>query len=294
MTVLDKLTIIVPTRGRVDRQFTLRTLPPELRRRVVAVCPADEQAALKQKIKELGYKGVRVVARPPALENRTIGAIRQWCIQQVRTPFFLFMDDDVTRFCFRARPDNPTIPKRDTHTKFDPRVVLPTAPAHIVVAGIEEFVTLCREKYVLGGLMCRQFNPQNWTIDGIRENFRVWAVWGGRTAWFRKHVRLDKYRFKEDFHAILTALTRGYKTFAMGHICFDTKEGSYNAVGGCSDFRRSLGDDYSKAEAEEFAKYWPDFVQIRERKYKTNQTRYEVVVKWQQAYASSQRKKEGD
>lgn len=77
--------IYIPTRGRVDRQITLRSLPASLRGRTWLVAPKDEVPHLKKLHKN-------VTAQPD--EVTTIAAKREWIVKQHKGDKLIMLDDD--------------------------------------------------------------------------------------------------------------------------------------------------------------------------------------------------------
>jgi hypothetical protein len=66
--------IIIPTRGRIDQQLTLQSLPRELHERTTLVCPEAEAVPLACR-----WDDVQIVEQPDA--NMTIAAKRAWIMR---------------------------------------------------------------------------------------------------------------------------------------------------------------------------------------------------------------------
>src|SRR6516162_6432323 len=83
--------IIIPTRGRTDRQLTLQSLPRELLKRTTLVCPKREASGLYRL-----YPDVQIVVQPDA--NMTIAAKRAWIMRtwlEAGYDKIIMLDDDL-------------------------------------------------------------------------------------------------------------------------------------------------------------------------------------------------------
>jgi len=92
--------IIIPTRGRVNKQRTVSVVPRELLSRTTLVCPQQEQRRLARLDDD-----IEVVAQPDA--NMRIAAKRAWIVQFGLDRGYekiLMLDDDLV-FSTRKGPD---------------------------------------------------------------------------------------------------------------------------------------------------------------------------------------------
>src|SRR5262250_1483236 len=92
--------IIIPTRGRVNKQRTVSVVPRELLSRTTLVCPQQEQRRLARLDDD-----IEVIAQPDA--NMRIAAKRAWIVQWCLDRGFekiLMLDDDLV-FSTRKGPD---------------------------------------------------------------------------------------------------------------------------------------------------------------------------------------------
>src|SRR6185312_16343375 len=97
---MTKMTLFVPTKGRVDNQVTLASLPAKWLQRTIIVCPRDEVRAHMRNWKK---KGVHVVQQ--GAEVRGIADARAWIFRDAHRQHYdkiCMLDDDI-RFARRAR-----------------------------------------------------------------------------------------------------------------------------------------------------------------------------------------------
>ena len=97
--------IIIPTRGRTDRQLTPQSLPRELLKRTTLVCPKREASELHRL-----YEDVEIVVQPDA--NMTIAPKRAWIMREwLRAGYhkIIMLDDDLN---FATR-----VSENDTHLR---------------------------------------------------------------------------------------------------------------------------------------------------------------------------------
>src|SRR5262249_55187373 len=69
--VVAVMQLIIPTRGRTNRQLTLQQLPDELLKQTTLVCPKNEAVSLFRR-----YKNVEMVIQPDP--TWTIARKRKW------------------------------------------------------------------------------------------------------------------------------------------------------------------------------------------------------------------------
>jgi hypothetical protein len=84
--------IIIPTRGRTDRQLTPQSLPRELRKRTTLVCPENEAVSLLYE-----HADVEIVVQPDP--TVTIAQKRKWIIEEwYRCGYdkIIMLDDDLS------------------------------------------------------------------------------------------------------------------------------------------------------------------------------------------------------
>lgn len=287
---MNDLTIVIPSKGRAKNQRTLRKLPRSILHRVVLVVPKNEYKDYKKQwLKE--YPDISIIARDSKLEKKTVSAVRQWIITNVvKTRYFIMMDDDIQQFCYRRHNDTGEI-VRDIDRKDNSYWKAVVADDKIILRGIKEMVSLMAS-FPAVGCSPRQFNNGLYSTPfekdsvkdttGIRLNSRLYCCWGGRTAYFKKHVRMDEVRQKEDYHAILTILSRGHRVACITWFMHDSQYAIDK--GGCFGEREKIGHD---AASKDLAKRWPEFVKITEKKnYSQTENRIETVVYWQKAYKS--------
>lgn len=257
--------IYIPTYKRVGRQYTWKSLTPELRALTYLVCPLEEVA----KHEAAGIPATHLIPQAPHI--KTIAQKREWITHEcaLGTEKFLMLDDDLE---FHARYDNKETGRRSLSRR--------GATPERVNSFFQE---LCGklDSYAHVGISARQTNSTQPDISwGI--NQRMMYAFGYRTEVARKEIEFGRVKFREDFDYTLQLLRKGYANVVGFEVCVDPK--AYAAQGGCSEERDVAS---SNEEAEKLAALHPEFVKVVEKKYKTSLPRKEVTVYWKKAFASS-------
>lgn len=255
--------IYIPTRSRATKQTTWNSLTPKLRQHVIFVVNNGDLAPDLPKLK--------ILLCPPKIN--TIGLVRQHiidCHDVKKDGAHLIMLDDDLRF-FQRRIDDPT--------KFLP----------ITDSALEDCFKLVDRLLVTHanvGILAREGG--NRVTADIVENTRLLRALAYNVPVLRKvKARFDRLIVMEDFDVALQLLRAGHKTAAVASYVQD-QTGS-NAPGGCSDYRTL---ERQAEGAKGLAKLHAPFVKLVTKTTKTawqGATRLDVMVRWKDAYASSQK-----
>lgn len=256
--------IYIPTRDRVNAQFTWANLSPALRQCAVLVCPAEE-------VSEHLERSRNAVARPPV----RLAAVRQWIVDELarQDEPVIMLDDDLAFFVRKDPSAHNLRPAGDDVTGIFDRL-------HNLVAGSQ-----AGGPYNHAGLSPRQGN--NWaypstTLVNERMN-AVHCVWPEALRHYG--IRYDDVDMMEDYHVTLSLLEQGEKSVAITDAAWDQCKGS-GAPGGFSHYRNA---ETQGAAAERLAELHPLTVKVVEKEPKTGSggfagKRKDVRVQWKQAY----------
>ena len=268
--------IMIPTRGRVGEQQTLRSLSPLLRADTILVCPAEERDMLFQHTASawLDHEGnaVRIVTQPEHIT--TIAAKRKWMMewaQERGIEKVLMLDDDLFFYYRYWKPEAKNgagdwrlLDSDDDHTTQWINVLMD----HIA-PGVPH-----------GGFGPRQGNnnfPDGWLIGGAR----MMLALAYHVPTVLRHAELGRIDTREDMDVALQLLRKGFPNVITHDFCVGQK--SYAAPGGC-DIERTT--EKSDADAYKLAELHPGFVKVVQKEYKGH-PRKEVIVQWKRALASA-------
>jgi hypothetical protein len=253
--------IVIPTRGRTDRQLTLESLPPKWRKRATLICPKLEAVRLAHL-----YPDVEIVIQPDPTWK--IAQVRHWIVQtwhQYGYDKILMLDDDLT-FATRISADGTS---------------LQTIWGEELGAEIQRLEDKLGSEFPHVGFAPRLFNNNagaGWNLPERPQ--RMMYTLGYYLPIVAKECRCDLVDLREDFCVTLQLLLKGYPNAVWNTTVADNRE--TNAPGGCSSYRT---DELSEAEAWKLAALFPEYVRVEQRKY----GRPEVRVEWKQALKHGQR-----
>src|SRR5262249_16773827 len=244
--------ITIPTRGRIHQQLTLQSLPSELLKQTILVCPKREASGLYRL-----YGDVEIVVEP--YPNMPLAPKREWIVQtwsECGYDKIIMLDDDLT-FATRISED-------DWHLR--------------QIQGDELIEPFQRLEDKLGpefphvGFGQRQFNNHiaevGWKISG-----KMQCALGDYLPVVAKKVRGDFVLLKSDYCASLQLLLKGYANAVWTETVVEQARG-FDAPGGCNTYRTL---EMHNEETKKFAKLFPNYVRVEERSY----GRLEVTVQWQ-------------
>lgn len=254
--------IYIPTRDRVDAQYTWDNLTPALQAQTLLVCPAEEVEAHVQ-------RGRRAVARPPV----RLAGVRQWIVDTHADPDkpVIMLDDDLGFF------------KRKVPDKYNLMPISRTPHLELLLQRLNDLVA--REGYAHAGLCPRQGNNRYFPKTLLHAT-RINAVQCVLPRKLQEHgARYDAVDLMEDYHVVLTLLEAGQTNAVIADGAWDQVKGS-GAPGGLQHFRTK---EVQAAAAHKLAELHPGYVRVVEKEPKTGQgeqwggVRTDVRVYWQRA-----------
>lgn len=268
--------IMIPTRGRVGEQQTLKSLSPSLRADTILVCPAEERDMLFQHTTSAWLdhedNAVRIVTQPESIT--TIAAKRKWMMEWARERDIekvLMLDDDLF-FYYRYW-------KQDAKNGEGDWRLLDSNNSETTLWITALMDKICAE-VPHGGFGPRQGNnnfPDGWLQGGARMMLAL--AYHVPTA--LDNAVWDRISFREDMDVALQLLRKGLPNVITHDFCVGQK--SYAAPGGC-DLERTT--EKSDADAYKLAELHPGFVKVVQKEY-LGHPRKEVVVQWKRALASA-------
>ena len=192
--------IYIPTRGRADKQITLKNLPSELLKNAALVVDNDELVQHQKYADQ-----IELIALPSGYPSG-IGPKRRFIVDQHDVakygPKLVMVDDDLS--FAKRRKDNPD--------KFD------SATSHDVVVIFQKLEKLL-DQYAHVSLRSRQ--GANQEHRPLVEITRAMTVLGFDVNVLRKHgIKFDRLRVMEDFDVVLQLLRLGYKNAVIGDYIF--------------------------------------------------------------------------
>lgn len=258
--------LFIPTRDRVNAQYTWDNLTPALRA-ITKLCVPE--AEIQQHL-DLGRNAV---VRPPV----KLAGVRQWIVSELadQTQPVIMMDDDLG-FFNRRDPGAYNLQPISKHPDLN-----------VLFQDLNDLVAL--EGYAHAGLSPRQGNNRLFPETRVY-NTRINAVHCVNPAVLSKEgVAYDTVDMMEDYHVTLSLLERGYGNVALADRAWDQVKGS-GAPGGFSHYRNR---ETQTAAANRLAELHPQFVTVVEKTPKTGSgdfsgTRTDVRIQWKKAYESSQ------
>jgi hypothetical protein len=254
--------IIIPTRGRKDKQLTVQSLVAplgdrEFMSRVTLVCPQKEFSGLRA-----ARDDYDVVAQPDA--TWTISKKRKWIIEEWhrRGEDKIIMLDDDLRFATRES-------EQDWHLK-----EITGAELRAEFKNLEEKLG---PEFPHVGFGPRQGNN---TLEevGWKSPAKMCYSLGYYLPVVVKEVELGRIETREDMDITLQLLRKGYPNAVWMTTVNDQRK--YDAPGGATDERTI---ESSNTDARRLAELHPGYVSFTERKYKASVPRIEVICQWKKA-----------
>jgi len=242
------LRIYIPTRGRVEKQITLRSLPKSLWGQTWLVCPVDEADSLKKVHK-------KVLVQPPNIT--TIAAKRAWIVKQHKGDKLIMLDDDMG---FYAR---------------GPKGLIKEYATDKVIEDLFQWVEDQLDEFAHVGISSRMGN--NRVEEPEKRTSRMMHAIAFHVPTMKRVVQFNRVAMREDFDYTLQLLKAGYDNVVKYDVC--VAPGSYGAKGGCADERTVKKSD---EEAEKLAALHPGLVKVVQKDY-LGVPRKEVVVQWKKA-----------
>lgn len=241
--------IYIPTRGRVGKQITLRSLPESLRRRTWLVVPTEEAGV---------HAHENILVQPPSI--RSIAEKRAWIMKQAHKTGIeklTMLDDDMG---FYAR---------------GPKGLLKEYATDKVVEDLFKWIEDQLDDFAHVGISSRMGN------NHVEEDFKTTTRMMHSLSYYlpvaMAHVKFNRVAFREDFDYTLQLLRKGYDNIVRYDVC--VAPGTYGAKGGCFDERTV---EKSNREAELLATLHPGLVKVVDKDYK-GVPRKEVMVQWKKS-----------
>ena len=260
--------IVIPTRGRLDNQLTIKSLTYcGLIKRTTMIVPPREYNHFRELRDDYD-----VVAQPNpdwTIAKKRAWIIGTWAVLEGHEKIIM-LDDDL-RFATRMS-------ETDWHLR--------------EIAGEELEAEFNRLEEKLGpefphvGFGPRQGNN---TLEdvGWKTPAKMCYSLGYYIPIVAKECELGRIETREDMDITLQLLRKGYPNAVWQTTVNDQRK--YDAPGGAT---RERTVESSNADAKRLADLHPGFVSTVEKKYKASLPRVEVIVQWQKALQDGQRTRE--
>jgi len=258
--MIDNKSVFIPTRGRVNRQITLRYLKPEI-------------AGWKTKIivPEFEYKHWLNSDYPVATvpDDYNFSQIRQYIINNFKEEYHIIADDDLR---FYKRIKNPSATSGLALQKTED-----VAPILNIIIGLLE------QGFTHGGLSERfgnVFHENDIKYDTRCTRFHFY----NRDILCRQNFKLDDVVTKQDLHSILSMLELGFSNAVIYNFC--QEQDGDNSSGGCGWYRTK---EVTNQQAEHFVTLHPKFSKVIEKNVVWNGVKgkiKDVRIQWKKAFGS--------
>ena len=255
--------IFIPTKGRVENQYTWDQLPAHWKRHATLVCPISERD------EHIAY-GRNVAPHPNNVTG--IACVRQFILERLATEKFFMIDDD--HRTFRRVEEGSTKLALATEEDYD-----------WMFENLLAWLDDCPHV----GVGARGGNLHQ-PVPYV-ENTRINNFHGFRKSVLLKHgIRFDDMLLMEDLDVILTLLELGYSNRLMTEMCWNHARGS-NASGGCSEYR---DHEMQREAAYRLKERHPNYVTVVDKmktkySWSTMPGRTDVRVQWQKCWKDAQR-----
>jgi len=244
--------IIIPTKGRTDKQLTLAQFPKELRQHTTLFCPIKE-------VRILSSLSDDISGMPEPSDITNIGEKRAWIINQWHYEFgcekILMIDDDLM-FQTRKTPGSSKL------TPISKQELIPE---------IKLLEDKCSFNFPNVGFGTRPFN--NSQADGWRSPGRTSAVIAHYLP-VTIQMELGRIRQFEDTDLVLQLLRKGYPNAVYDSTVQDTK---IFTPGGCNTWRN---DQNYNEDLDRLAAFHPGYVSVIPR---ANNPKNHTIIRWKQA-----------
>lgn len=268
--------IFIPTRGRPDKQITLRSIPKEYHSNVFLVTSTAEVKELRRNV------GKTPFILPDDTNNLSD---RRQSIQEyanIISDKIIMMDDDLV-FLKKGPKKDPS-----AKTPYSMYSIHPT-DFKIMMNEIEDVL----EDHAIASFAernrCHTYSPDQLDLD---YNGRMNGVLAYRTdVVSREKLRWNSFKLCADFDMTLSLYRAGYSGAVICRYIWGQR-GTSNAKGGCSNYRtKELHAEVIKKLA---AKHKP-FVQIVEKETKGGWygegKRIDARIAWKKAWKSATKRK---
>lgn len=248
--------IIVPTKGRLNDQLTVRNLPRDLKQDTIIVAPSNEAFWHKQ-----NHPLCTVITQPD--DEMGIAEKRKWIVENLSfeaNGFKIVMLDDDLRFAVR-REDDPTL-----FRKADP---------NDITYAFEQLRAVLSPEYPHAGFSARGSGiGEAAQRGGWQEGKRMMYVLGYHVPTVREHAVFGRLSTHEDMDICLQLLGKGFPNKVNFSFVVDQKFGN---KGGCTKERTI---EINNADSLELEALHPGYVKASLKTYKDSPSRVEVVCQW--------------
>lgn len=261
----NEVTTYIFTRGRPEKQKTLRELPAIMKPTTILMCPESEAEQLEQ-------YGVKIRAIPDDMIG--IHWARQTAVEDCPTRHCFMLDDDLG--FNRRRPDDP---KKMKVTKVQDRAQM--------------WQWVCNEaKRLKWGMIGIGSKQNNNSKPNIQYNSRITNAYCVDCELLQAMgIEFSAFELMEDFHVTLALLTNGIPNIVNNQ--FGWQQGTNNDPGGCSLYRTA---ELQEKSARRLAARYPDYVKLLYKEsslWKDMEKRVDVHVQWNKAYEDNRSKAKG-
>lgn len=257
--------IIIPTRGRITEQLTMKYISKKLYPETTVVCPEKEV-----RYHAFHHKDVEVVGQPDP--DWTIAQKRVWIMQEWNRRGYdkiIMLDDDI-RFATR-------ISETDWHLR--------ECNKEELIGEFKRIEDKLGEECPHVGFGQRQGNNYLKEVGWASPGKMCYSL-GYYLPVVLKECELGRIGIREDMELSLQLLLKGYPNAIWTRTVTDQRE--YGRTGGASTERTM---EISNADAEKLAQLFPGYVSVVRKEYLASIPRLEVMVQWSKAYQDGQRRK---
>ncbi len=251
--------ILIPSKNRMEAQFTWDNIPKELHDITFIVAPEEEVDGHRSRMRN-------VISRPAG----KLSYVRQWLVETHQHVDCIIMLDDDLSFFIRKSDSAPNL--------------RPITDSECVDMFDELASHICVGEFVHGGISPRQGN--NWLFPKtVVYNTRMNAVHAVSPQKLKElGVFYDEVDMMEDYHVTLSLFEKGQSNVQLARYAWDQNRGS-GAPGGFSGFRTP---ETQKRAAEKLRELHPRHVKVVEKTPKTGAgdfagTRTDVRIAWKKS-----------
>lgn len=256
--------IFIPTRGRIDRQITMRDAFLDHIKAMYPVFYVVPDCDYKQ-----WNTGRHHVLR--VSDDFKFSDIRQYIAEYEvwKDPYHVCIDDDLTFFC-----------------RQDPECIDLFKASQDDIENMFRWMELqmITQKFAHGGISAREGN--NHVEDDYATNTRCMRCHFYDARVIKgEELKYTDVAARQDFHMTLSLLERGYPNI-VSYVFAQNQMGGSDTPGGCSRYRTP---EFLEATAKRLQELHPEFVKVVEKETKTSWgggKRIDVQMAWKKAYRS--------
>jgi hypothetical protein len=261
--------ILIPTLGRMDKQYTYNHLPQKWKDKVTFIVQNHEYAEMAERY------GDKVRKLPDDI--KTLSPTRQWCWDEYYGTQWMFMDDDFKYFKYKEPLPEGSENKWLTRDMED----------HEFDDMFDTFWKWADEEIYFGAVSTSWVMPSA-TYWPYMNNTRMMTNMFFNTPYLPRDIQWNRLPTAQDFDATLQLLTRGYRN--RMHTKYRVTVSDTNAKGGCETYRTL---DMMNSTHRKLSQLFPKYVSIREKILKTGplagQTQDSCFIQWSKAFKDTQK-----